>query len=83
MVERRVTGIVWRQIQPTDIELFFADGESEHVHGTHAYAAELARAADLRIVETAVGTVRWIQQLPKAPGDRRPGGRPAGGGAGK
>ena len=81
MVERRVTSIVWRQVAPNDVELIYADGDQEHVEGTYADAATLAKAADLGIVPTPVGMIRWERQLPKAPNRGRPGGRRAGEGA--
>jgi hypothetical protein len=66
MAERKIIGVVWRQIDPNDIELVYADGDREHVSGTHADAAEMARASDMGTVPTAVGTVRWVAQPPKA-----------------
>jgi len=67
MAERKITTIVWRQISPREIELVYADGGVEHIPGTHAEAATMAQAADMGEVSSPVGTVRWVQRLPKAP----------------
>jgi hypothetical protein len=73
MAERKVTSIVWRQLAPNEIELAYSDGGLEHVPGTHADAAEMARTAGMNVVPTAVGTFRWVPQgIPKTP-RRKPG----------
>jgi len=65
--KKRLIGIVWRQIAPNEIEFAYADGALEHTAGTHAEAAHLAKSANMDEVPTAVGTIRWVEQLPKAP----------------
>jgi hypothetical protein len=67
MAGRKVTSIVWRQLAPDEIELVYSDGDLEHIPGTHADAAEMARTAGMEVVSTAVGTFRWVPKgIPKA-----------------
>ena len=73
MAERKVTSIVWRQIAPSEIELVYSDGGIEHIPGTHADAAQMAKTTDMNVVPTAVGTVRWVPQgIPKSRRRRSP-----------
>ena len=68
MAERKVTSIVWRQMAPNEIELVYSDGDLERIPGTHADAAQMAKTAGMKVVPTAVGTIRWVPQgIPKAP----------------
>jgi len=72
MAERKVTSIVWRQVAPNEIELVYSDGELDHIPGTHADAAQMAKTAGMNVVPTAVGTVRWVPEgIPNAPRRRR------------
>jgi hypothetical protein len=67
MAERKVTSIVWRQMAPNEIELIYSDGELEHIPGTHADAVQMAKVAGMKVLPTAVGTIRWVPQgIPKA-----------------
>ena len=59
MSERKIASIVWRQYAPGQIEVRYADGETEHVAGTHADAARMAAAADMRATTAPLGMVRW------------------------
>jgi hypothetical protein len=59
--ERALAGIVWRQQDPTVVELAFEDGGTETVTGTHADATRMAREAGLQTAPSPLGTTRWAR----------------------
>lgn len=61
MPERALAGIVWRQQDPTVVELAYEDGATESVAGTHADAARMAREAGLQTASSPLGTTRWAR----------------------
>ena len=61
MPERALAGIVWRQQDPTVVELAYEDGGTESVAGTHADAVRLAREAGLQTAPSPLGTTRWAR----------------------
>jgi hypothetical protein len=69
--KRRITSIIWRQSEATQIELVFADGETETIPGTHAEAADMAKDAEMRLVSSPLGMVRWTLE-PPTKGGRSP-----------
>jgi len=68
MPKRRITSIIWRQSAATRIELVLANGETETISGTHAEAAAMARDADMRLVSSPLGMVRWTLEQPTKAG---------------
>jgi hypothetical protein len=68
VIDRKVTSIVWRQSDARQIELVSADGEIETVTGTHADAEQMAGDADMRLVASPLGIVRWTRELPSKRG---------------
>ena len=63
---KEISTVLWRQGAAREIEITYADGEVQHVDGSHADAAELATAAGLTQVDSPLGTIRW------GPDERRP-----------
>jgi hypothetical protein len=59
MAEREVASIVWHQVG-NHIDVIYVEGDPEHLVGTQMAAAELALTAQLHVVSTSDGTVRWM-----------------------
>jgi len=57
----KITGIIWRQLAPEQIEVLHADGSKEYVGGTYSDAARMADNAGMRRVATPAGSVRWAK----------------------
>lgn len=60
MAEREVASIVWYQVGH-HIDVIYVAGDPDHLVGTEVYTAELALEAQLRVVPTSDGTVRWVK----------------------
>ena len=60
MPEREIASIVWHQAGH-HIDVIYVDGDPERLVRPEMYAAELALKEKLRVVPTADGTVRWVQ----------------------
>jgi hypothetical protein len=60
---RQIVSIVWRQ-KGHLIDISFDVGGTDRLEGTHQLAAELAADADLSLVPTRDGTVRWAKKSP-------------------
>jgi hypothetical protein len=63
---RQIVSIIWHQ-KGHVIDISYDVGATDQLEGTHQLAAELAADADLSLVPTRDGTVRWIK---KGPNDR-------------
>jgi len=57
---RQIVSIVWHG-KTHQIDVAYDVGETDHLEGPHQLAAELAADADLSLVPTRDGTVRWIR----------------------
>jgi len=60
VVEQEVACMVWHAVGH-HIDVIYVASEPDRLTGTEMYAAELALAAQLRMVPTSDGTVRWVQ----------------------
>jgi hypothetical protein len=61
--EREIVSIVWHQKRHL-IDIAFDVGETDQLEGPHQLAAKLAADADLSLVPTRDGTVKWIRTSP-------------------
>jgi hypothetical protein len=60
---RQIVSVIWHQ-KGHVIDIAFDVGDTDRLEGTHQLAAELAADADLILVPTRDGTVRWIKKGP-------------------
>jgi hypothetical protein len=60
---REIVSIVWHGKSHL-IDVAYDAGDTDHLEGPHQLAAELAADADLSLVPTRDGTVRWIKTSP-------------------
>lgn len=60
---RQIVGIVWHQKSHL-IDISYNVGDADKLEGQHQLAAELAADADLSLVPTRDGTVRWVKKGP-------------------
>lgn len=66
MPEHRIASVIWHR-HGHEIELIYAGGESDYLFGkTEADAAALAESAELSLVDSGDGMVRWVK-VPRAP----------------
>jgi len=66
VAEREIASIVWHEDGEV-VDLVYAEREPDHLVGTRAVVAELARSVGLVTVPAPPGTVRWAR--PPAQGD--------------
>jgi hypothetical protein len=62
-IGRRIVSVVWHQ-KGHLIEVSYDVGDADQLEGAHQLAAELAADADLTLVPTRDGTVRWVKKDP-------------------
>ena len=60
---RQIVSILWHQ-KGHLIDVGYDVGDADHLEGPHQLAAELAADADLSLVPTRDGTVKWIKRGP-------------------
>jgi hypothetical protein len=60
---RQIVSILWHQ-KGHLIDVVYDLGDTDHLEGPHRLAAELAADADLSLVPTRDGTVKWIKRGP-------------------
>jgi len=60
VAEREVASIVWHRVGH-HIEVIYVEGDPDRLVGTEMNATELALKAQLHLVPTSDGTLRWVR----------------------